>query len=407
LEAAVRQDGPVPRHQEPDRVADCGVDASVVARTGPVAERQRLGLVDALRGLAAAVIAAHHICLYDPLPDRAAELLPQVINWFRDYGRLAVQVFFVISGVVMALSVGRTRIGPAEFARFATRRYVRLGFPYLAAILYLLALRALIPQQLSTFPLFDELTWELILSHLFFLQDILGYPSLSAGFWYLGIDFQFSLLFCLLILLHQGLVRALRVRSRRFDVALLLALSAPFPLLSIYIFNLNPSNDVWASYYLGSLFVGVMCGWALAGRIPRGAFWAYAGAVVVGLIVHWRSRLALALATGVLIYCVGRGGRISDWAVRPPLRPLGRISYSLFLVHYPTTWAVESLGSRLWGDSAAAALLGMVLAFVASLAAAVVLFRLVERPSQLLAERLRRGGWSTRIEFLPSGRPGR
>ncbi len=204
-------------------------------------------------------------------------------------------------------------------------------------------LHALSPPGFAAFPLFDELSGGLVLAHVFFLQDILAYPSLSAGIWYLGIDYQFCLLFFALMLLHGGLIRALRIRSRRLDTALLLALFVPGAVMSIFVWNLNYDDEPWVHCYACSLFVGVVCAWALIGRVPRWVFWAYAGVVAAGLIFDWRRRLALALATGILIYFAGRGGRAIDREVRPWLRSLGRISYSLFLVHYPTNWVVASL----------------------------------------------------------------
>jgi peptidoglycan/LPS O-acetylase OafA/YrhL len=266
---------------------------------------------------------------------------------------------------------------------------VRLGFPYLATILAVLMLHALSPPGFAAFPLFDELSGKLVLAHVVFLQDILGYPSLSAGIWYLAIDYQFCLAFFALMLLHRGLIRAFRIRSPRLVSALLLALFVPGAVMAIFVWNLDSDNEPWVYYYAGSLFVGVVCAWALAGRVPRWAFWAYAGIVAVGLAYDWRRRLALALATGILIDLAGRSGRAIDRDIPPWLLSLGRISYSLFLVHYPTHWLMSGLVAPLAGDSAPAALLGMVLSFAASLAAAVLLFRLVERPSFILADRIR------------------
>jgi peptidoglycan/LPS O-acetylase OafA/YrhL len=372
--------------------------------TGTQSEPRRFGLIDAIRGIAALTIAAHHICSVGPLPERASELLPRLIDWLWAYGRLAVPVFLVISGFVTALTVGCEPIGPSGLLRFTARRYVRLGLPYLATLLYLVALGALIPSGLSAFPLYDELDWRLALAHVFFLQDILGYPSLSTGIWYLAIEFQFGILFYVLLLFHVSLGRALRLRSPRFDAALLLAVSMPWALMSVFVWNLDPGNDIWVFYHLGPLFLGVACGWSLSGRIPKATFWAYAGALVVGLLVAYRIRLALALATGILLYAAGRFRGMSDRIARPSLRFLGRISYSLFLIHYPTVWAVESLGSRFWGTSAEGAVLGMAVAFVASLAAAVALYRLVERPSSLLAGRLRPKGGPIPGETSTPGR---
>lgn len=364
--------------------------AGLAPSDAPTGVRHRLDFIDALRGLAAMMIVAHHICTYGPSSDLAMELIPTQIDWVWGYGRLAVQVFFVISGFVTALTLSRGPFGLEDYARFVARRYVRLGFPYLATIVIMLTLTALVPARFSTFPLYDEISWQAMFSHILFLQDFLGYHHLSVGFWYLGIDFQFGLLFGLMILIHRALITLFRVRSRMLDSALLISLSMPWAIMSVFVWNQDPDHDIWLSYYFGSLYLGVICGWSSTGRVPVTMFWLYATVLVGGLIVEWRDRLALALAVGVLIHWFSRSTWINSYKLFRPLIAIGHISYSLFLIHYPTLWLVESVGSRLWSRSPWMGLLGMGVAFLASLGAAVVMFRLVEKPSILLSDRLRR-----------------
>lgn len=357
------------------------------ARPAPDPRAGRLPHVDALRGLAALTIAVHHICSYGALPDLADDALPLVIDWAWLHGRLAVQVFLVISGLVTALALGRAPVEPAGLPRFAARRYVRLAIPYLAAIAYLLALAALIPARAAAFPLTDPPDAATLLAHAAFLQDVLGFGGLSAGFWYLAIDFQFGLFFYLLMIVHRALLRRLPGDPARLDGPLLLAVAAPPALASAYAWNRDPALDVWVVYHLGPLLLGAACGWALAGRITSAQLLAFAALLAAGLAVEWRIRLAVALAAAALVYGLTRARTAA--ATRSPLLALGAISYSLFLFHYPTTWAVESLGRRFWESSPAAALEGMAASLAASLVVAAVMHRLVERPSLRLADRLR------------------
>ena len=51
-----------------------------------------------------------------------------------------------------------------------------------------------------------------------------------------------------------------------------------------------------------------------------------------------------ALTTGIVIYLVGRRGHLGDWLTWRPLQYLGRISYSLYLTHYLTSWIIVSFG---------------------------------------------------------------
>src|SRR4051794_5061038 len=102
--------------------------AAIVAR-----ERTRLPLVDAVRALAATVIVGHHFSSYQPLADAASPIAGPLINWLRDYGRVA-QVFIVLSGFMLAGSLTHRRWDGDRARRFIVQRYCRLALPYLAAI---------------------------------------------------------------------------------------------------------------------------------------------------------------------------------------------------------------------------------------------------------------------------------
>ena len=66
---------------------------------------QRLPLIDALKGFACALIVWHHLAFYGPMADAARPLMPPIIDWLDQYGRIAVQAFLVISGFLVAKSL--------------------------------------------------------------------------------------------------------------------------------------------------------------------------------------------------------------------------------------------------------------------------------------------------------------
>jgi peptidoglycan/LPS O-acetylase OafA/YrhL len=92
-------------------------------------------------------------------------------------------------------------------------------------------------------------------------------------------------------------------------------------------------------------------------------------------------KVGMAMGTGVGIYGMGRAGRLSVWLRWGWLQYLGKISYSLFLIHYPVSWAVKRFGYRCTGDQPVAAVCWLVLALLLSLGAADLLYRFVEGPS--------------------------
>ena len=98
--------------------------------------------------------------------------------------------------------------------------------------------------------------------------------------------------------------------------------------------------------------------------------------------------LTVALTAGVVIYLVGRRGHLGDWLTWRPLQHLGRISYSLYLIHYATSWIVVSLGCYWTGSNAEAAVFWMVTSVFVSIGAAHLFYRCVEAPSLRLVKRL-------------------
>src|SRR6476620_641516 len=156
-------------------------------------ERARMPFVDAVRALASTVIVAHHFSSYQPLADAASPIVGPVLTWFHDYGRVA-QVFIVLSGFMLAGTLTRRRWDGDRARRFIVQRYCRLALPYLAAIGC-----AIVAGEIGR----DWIDWDVagaaptmqqLLAHALFLQDVLGYESLSAGLWFVCISFQLTLL---------------------------------------------------------------------------------------------------------------------------------------------------------------------------------------------------------------------
>ena len=135
---------------------------------------------------------------------------------------------------------------------------------------------------------------------------------------------------------------------------------------------------------------------ALEGRVPRVIFWGYVAVLAAAAALRWHSgmdikflEIVVALISGLTIYAAGRRGHLHDWLSARWLQFLGRISYSLFLIHYPVSWIVLSAGSRLTGNSAAAAVAWLAVALAASIGAAYLLYVWVEQPSLRLCAMLK------------------
>ena len=357
------------------------------AGAGPRSER--FLFVDALRGIAALAVAWHHIDRYGPLRDPATPIIPEWCRTLAENGWIGVQMFFVISGFVIAYSVRKAAITPRFVGNFALRRSLRLDPPYWCMILVALVLHNLTLQFGMASPLDDPPTRGQLVAHVFYLQNILDFENLSAGFWTLCIEIQFYLLFVALLGLAQRLPWAQAPAGTLRHGLNLAVVFLPLALASLFVFHLDASNDDWIIHFFCMFCLGAMAWWALEGKIPRAHFWIFAGLIAVRLGMSWTMDLAIALAAGVAIYVAGRRGKLGTWLNLRPLQYLGRISYSLYLIHYPVSHLVVNLGYKLTGEAPVAAAFWIVLSLPLSVLAGHVMYRFIEVPSVRLAARLK------------------
>jgi hypothetical protein len=148
---------------------------------------RRSVLIDGLKVLASQLIVLHHMMLYAPMADLVAPGWPSAATFLTGEARFAVQVFLVVGGFLAAQGLARGTLG---LPRLVLVRYLRLVPMLAVALLAVLAASALLPpgrwsEWVTPWPS----PWD-FLAHLLLLQDLLHIPSLSAGAWYVSIDFQ-------------------------------------------------------------------------------------------------------------------------------------------------------------------------------------------------------------------------
>lgn len=331
--------------------------------------------------VAANFIVLHHLAAYGPISDILAAAAPALMDWLYDYARMAVQVFLVVAGYLAAkrlspgLSPGqspRSQHLSASPLTLIARRYRRLVLPYLAA-LALAMLAALLARQwanddsIPTAP-----TWNQVLAHVFLLQGLLGHDSLSAGIWYIAIDFQLFALFTLLLWLGDTSSR----QAGRWLVLFMVV-------ASLFHFNRDESWDDWAIYFFGAYGLGASVYWAARGRRAGLQLGCLAALVATALVLDFRGRIALALTTALLLGALQQrnapGPMLPAW-MKHELATLSRHSYSLFLVHFPICLLGNALFARLGFTETPAAAVGFVACWIASLGAAQLFHRWVESP---------------------------
>jgi len=333
-----------------------------------------------VKGMACAAIVWHHLAFYGPMSDIAHPLAPVLMAWLYDYGRMAVQVFLVLGGYLAAAS-----LAPQGLARFdhagnaIAKRFVRLVVPYAVALLLSVVVSALVRPWMEHPSVPEQPTLSQLLANALLLQDIVGEDALSAGVWYVAIDFQ---LFALGVLLLAG-VKALRGAVARGHAGRLAqGLVVAGTAASLWVFNRMGTLDMWALYFFGSYGLGMTAHWAVRAPQGRQAQGWLAAMVLLGgvaLALDFRGRIVVSMVTALCLVLALRSERVRSWSGFAPLVQLGQMSYSVFLVHFSVCLLVNAVVSHLWPDSPVLNALGMVLAFVLSLAAGRVLYLRVER----------------------------
>jgi peptidoglycan/LPS O-acetylase OafA/YrhL len=347
-----------------------------------------LPLLDAVKGIACVLIVGHHFSRYGPLPEGASALAPGLFGWLSQHGRLAVQVFLVLAGFLAAGSLapdGVLRIDRPVARIF--QRYGRLVMPYLAALTFSVLVAALVRPWLDDEAVPRPPGFAQLLAHGLLLQDLLGFEALSTGVWYVAIDFQLFVLALAAICLSELLQRrwAFRGETSRWLMA---GLVTTLVVASLAVFNRHAELDTTALYFFGSYGLGMLVFWI--GRATRQSTWRFAvlllvllGAAVLAL--DWRSRIAIALVTALAVAVIQHrnGLKPAAWpAIGEPLVRLGRISYSLFLIHFPVLLLVSAVVSHFLPATPWIDLMGLLATFALSIVAAVLLYRWVEsRPA--------------------------
>ena len=342
-------------------------------------------LIDFLKVFAALLIILHHLSNYGQMAEDARQFLPGVMTWLFEYGRYAVQIFLVMGGYLAAQSLTRTRDirNPRTALKLIFNRYLRLFAPYVVALLI-----TILCAWVARFWVQDEFVGESetlgqFLAHLFFLQGILGLDSISAGAWYVAIDWQLYAVLAIMLGMFPGF------RS-------LIWVSTILSLASLLYFNRLSDYENYFIYFIGSYGLGVLAQLAKNDVDPAANRLARILIIIIGLVIlvtsfdHlWvRNILAYCVAIALIVW----GGRAYKDEKHAKMHNLvfsilwgSRRSYCAFLLHFSFILLANTLYIA-WGmdqrHDGAMALAMMFLALVASWVAANYLYRFVEVPSR-------------------------
>lgn len=318
----------------------------------------RLTGIDALRGLAAISVVFYHYTTRYQQKFGFAE--PPGIEF--PFGHLGVNLFFVISGFVIFMTLERIR-RPEDFV---VSRFSRLFPTFWAAVLLTACVEAL-SQALGS-----GLSLPHIAANLLMVHEFLGFPSVDGVYWTLQVELFFYLWM--------------------FTLWLIGGLQRPYPWLGLWL--------------LLSLAQGGVAGWSLPIPYRLAQLWLLPQIpfFVLGMAVYLQQSrgaaerfgpFALGIAALTVIY-LSQGSELLAWAISflvllqlalrinaraerlaRPVLWLGAVSYPLYLLHQNIGYTVIHF-SQQWGANA---LIAGLLALLVALLLAGGVHRLVELPA--------------------------
>jgi peptidoglycan/LPS O-acetylase OafA/YrhL len=313
-----------------------------------------------------------------------AQSLPPAVCALVRGGYLAVNVFFILSGFVLARGYSRTPWDRRQLARYGMRRFARI-YP-----VYALSIVLMIPFILS-----DRLPWMgasfgsskagIVADYVLLLQGWVGKLPVNwnTPAWSLSCELFFYACF--------PLVTLLLTRHRLRDAAILIfaacavAFSATHLHVPAALKPLTHLSDFLAGMAAASVF-DIIRGGSAQGRHGR---WLYIPAITASVaLISWPGLLnglvgidaTLRLLGATMVIGLGIGGGLLARLLSSRIAVhLGHASYALYILHIPVLWWYKRWFGWLFGP-ATAGFMALIYVAAAVILASLV-FRFIEEPA--------------------------
>lgn len=277
--------------------------------------------IQALRGIAAISVLLFHYSINSYVPLAHNNTLKKLFS----FGYLGVECFFVISGFVIPLSLYKSNFEVKKIPIFLVKRFIRIDLPYYAAILCLLLL-IYTPILFLNRPLNDvdysRYTLSSLGYHLFTAVNFSDYKWYDPAYWTLAIEFQF---YFIMAFTYPVLVNVNKIRWQFLSFIALLLATYYLPIDNIHFFKYN------------SLFVLGIIGFCYYESLVERNTLIIAALItsIIGLIQLPIIAFSAGIVTLLCILTIKIKNKI--------LLFLGSISYSIYITHIITAYALSML----------------------------------------------------------------
>ncbi len=321
-------------------------------------EGKRVVTIDIMRGVAALMVVLFHYTGTKTIQFEQPNLLYQAGK----YGFLGVEVFFIISGFVITLSLSNSGYQLKNFFTFIKKRIIRIDVPYISSIIVEIILIYLVFLTGLRNELSERLVWSDVLLHVFYLNGLLDRTWLIPVYWTLAIEFQF---YIILALVYSRFVNSLLWRVILF----LLFFSVGMWLDVNYIFS-----------HVHLFFLGITC-YFIRKEPTDIKNWIFLIGIILLIYIRYDLPLFVVCNVTVLITLFGN-------FKNSLLKFLGKISYSIYLIHVPFGGRIlKYVNSSDFSDFEKSIVI--IITFLLTIPVAWVFYLIFEKTSQRLASKIR------------------
>ncbi len=335
-----------------------------------MSERQKRFLeIDALRGIAAlGVVLFHYTTQYDKAYDH-----PQTLLFNFPYGEYGVEIFFIISGFVILMSLERSKRG----LDFLVGRFSRLYPTYWACVIL-----TFLVLKFDGFP-DSQVRWYDFFVNLTMFQAFFKVPNMDGSYWTLGVELSFYII--MFALYKANLLRYLnKVILGWLFLLFLAALAKRFGLIDATtvdsrIVTFLFLGKSYLTIYANLFIIGMMFYKVYNEGFSKQKLFVILCCLLIYDIQHTFKETLLIGLFILMFHLVLKGGM--RFLAQKPLLFLGTISYSLYLIHQKVGFSIirrcQELGMNSQFGIAIALLLSILLASLITFSIERPLIRLI------------------------------
>ncbi len=319
-------------------------------------ESGHIPVLDSIRA-----VAALSVCLYHFVCGPIGFFPNENVLHFFTFGAYGVQLFFVISGFIIPWSLYAKSYKIKHYGHFLLKRFLRLEPPYIVSIIVALVVIFLKNQSSQSDV---QITASQVFLHIGYFIPFSDYKWISDVYWTLAIEFQFYLFMGLFYFLLVNKRVFLRILAYLVVLSLAFVGSDRFVLYWLPVFLLGNVLFLFITKQIGKIEFGIL----LALIFTQIAF-------LMPVPVFFSSLIPVA----AILFMFNFSNPILDW--------LGKISYSIYLIHAiigTPTINVLSHYAHNYFTKVLVLLFGVAL----SICFSYFLFKYVEKPSKKLSSKI-------------------